>query len=277
MIIPARWFAGGKGLNDFRDSMLNDNRIRTLVDFSNASEVFPGVDIAGGICYFLWDRDNGGDCKIVNLHKGNKLTSVRPLNEFDTLVRYGIAVDIIKKVKNKSTNYMSDIVSSRKPFGLSTNIRPSKKGELILIWNGGEGPFSLSDITTGHQLIPLYKVLTSKVSYDHAGQPNKDGKRRVLSKVFIAEPNSICTETYLVAGAFTTRDKAENLMIYLKSKFLRFLVAQLSFSQDITKTRFSFVPELNTDRKWTDEDLYKKFELTHQEILFIENSILEME
>jgi site-specific DNA-methyltransferase (adenine-specific) len=277
MIIPSRWFAGGKGLDEFRKEMLNDSRIKTLVDYWDSTDCFPGVDIAGGICYFLWEKDHKGNCELINIHKNKISKSIRPLNEFETLVRFGVAVDIIKKVRIKNESVMSNQVSSRKPFGLSTNIRPTNSGDLTLLWNGGKGPFQSSLVTVGNDLIEKWKVITSKVSYDHGGQPDKDGKRRVLSKIEILPPNTICTETYLVAGSYDNNFECDNLVEYLKTKFVRFLVSQLSFSQDITKDRFSFVPLQDFNQKWNDELLYKKYELTNEEIEFIESMIRPMD
>ncbi len=277
MIIPSRWFAGGKGLSGFREEMLNDERMKILVDFPDASEVFPGVDIAGGVCYFLWERDYSGPCKVLNIYKGDIQRSVRPLNEFDTFIRFGDAVSIVKKVRELNESNMSDQVSSRKPFGLATNIRPKEKGDLHLVWSGGEGPYPSDEIDKGEEIIDKWKVMTSKVSYDHAGQPNSEGMRRVLSKVEILPPGHICTETYLVAGSFDSKEEAEHLEGYLKTKFLRFLVSLLSFSQDITKGRFSFVPILDMTERWTDDKLYKKYDLNEHEIEFIESVIMDMD
>ena len=277
MIIPSRWFASGKGLDEFRNEMLNDKRIKKLVDYWDSTDCFPGVDIAGGICYFLWEKEYSGACEIVNVHREKEVSSIRPLNEFQTLVRFGTAVDIIKKIKLHKEDNMSSQVSSRKPFGLSTNVRPTKKGDLTLVWNGGEGPFESDKIEVGKELIDKWKVITSKVSYDHGGQPDKEGKRRVLSKIEILPPKTICTETYLIAGKFDNEESSKNLVRYLKTKFVRFLVSQLSFSQDITKDRFSFVPIQNFDETWTDEKLYTKYGITSDEIDFIESMIRPME
>jgi len=212
MIIPSRWFAGGKGLDEFRNSMLNDRGIKVLVDYWDSTDCFPGVDIAGGICYFLRDKDYKGDCEIVNIHRDKVIKSKRPLNEFETLVRFGVAAEIIKKVKAFKETDMSQQVSSRKPFGLATNERPMKKGDLTLLWNGGQGPYESSKIEVGKELIEKWKVITSKVSYDHGGQPDKEGKRRVLSKIEILPPKTICTETYIIAGSFDRRKDCENLV-----------------------------------------------------------------
>ncbi len=277
MIIPSRWFAGGKGLNEFRSEMLNDKRIRKIVDFENANDCFPGVDIAGGVCYFLWDKDNPGDCEVVNIVGGKQVVSIRSLNEFNTFVRNGNAVPIIRKVLSKKEKTMNTQVSSSKPFGLRTFIRPQKRGDIILRWQNGEGPYNRNEITTGTEIIDDYKVITSYVGYDHAGNPGKDGRRRVFSKIEILPPGTICTETYLVIGSYKSKKKAVNLVSYMKTRFFRFLVSQFMYSHHITKESYSFVPIQIFDEQWTDEKLYKKYELTKDEITFIESMIRPME
>lgn len=277
MIIPDRWFAGGKGLNEFRDEMLNDKRFKKIVDFTSASDVFPGADVPGGVCYFLWDSSYNGLTEI-EVRNGSQVDiSKRYLNEFDTFIRYSTAINIIMKVRKHSNSFMNEQVSSRKPFGLATNERPKTKGDLILKYYGGYGNYPSNLITVGNDLIPLWKVITSKTSYDHAGQPDKEGKRRVFSTLEILEPNEICTETYIIVGAFSTENECIKLLNYLKTKFTRFLVSQLSFSQDITKDRFVFVPIQDFSEPWTDEKLYKKYGLTEDEISFIENMIRPMD
>ncbi len=277
MIIPSRWFAGGKGLDDFRTEMLNDDRIRKIVDFEDASECFPGVDIAGGICYFLWERDSVGQCEVVNIHNGTETVSIRKLNEFRTFIRHGQAVPIIRKVLAKKEKSMSEQVSSRKPFGLPTNERPLKSGDITMRWQKGEGPFNRKDVTTGIEMIDDWKVITSYVGYDHAGNPGKDGRRRVFSKIDVLPPGTICTETYLVVGAYKKKAHATNLVGYMKTRFFRFLVAQFMYSHHITKDSYSFVPLMDMGIKWTDELLYDRYGLTEEEIAFIESKIRPME
>ncbi len=277
MIIPSRWFGGGKGLDGFRNEMLNDDRLREIVDYEDANEVFPGVDIAGGICYFLWDRDNSGPCKVTNVHNGVDVVSTRPLNEYSTFIRHSQAVPIIRKVLAEEEASMCEQVTSRKPFGLATNVRPLKKGDIILRWQKGEGPYNSEEITVGNEMIPLWKVITSYVGYDHAGNPGKDGRRRVLSKIDILPPGTICTETYLVIGAYKTKAQAENLVAYMKTRFFRFLVSQYMYSHHITKDAYTLVPGLDMKKKWTDEALYKKYGITKDEIAFIDSKIRPME
>lgn len=273
MIIPSRWFAGGKGLDDFRLEMLNDKRIKKLVDFENANDCFPGVDIAGGICYFLWEKDYNGNCEVVNYVNGNETQSIRSLNEFPTIIRNSNAVPIIRKVLSKNEPKMNAMVSSRKPFGIPTNGRPTKSGDIILRWQNGEGPYKRSEVAIGQELIDKWKVITSYVGYDHAGNPGKDGRRKVFSKIDILPPGTICTETYLVVGAFETEKEAINLREYMKSRFFRFLVSQFMYSHHITKDSYQFVPILDFNQKWTDEKFQVKYGLNESDIEFIEKTI----
>ena len=277
MIIPSRWYASGKGLDKFREDMLNDDQTRKIVDFANSTEVFPGVDIAGGICYFLWEQGTSGPCEVVNKHEETEIVSIRPLNEFATFIRDGRAVPIIHKVQNLKEPNMGTQVSSRKPFGLGTNVRPTQNGDLILRWNGGEGPYQRSKVAIGNEMIDDWKVITSKVSYDHAGLPDKNGMRRLFSIIDILPPGTICTETYLVVGCFKNEEFAKNLAGYLRTRFVRFLVSQLAFTQDIFKEKFLFVPILDVSKCWTDELLYERYGFNKEDISFIESKIRPME
>ena len=273
MIIPARWFGGGKGLDDFRRETLNDDRYRVIVDYENANECFAGVDIAGGVCFFMWDRDHRGLCNVVTICNGQRTETIRKLNEFGTFIRRAEALHIVQKVLAKKEKLMSDIVSSSKPFGLRTYVRPQEKGDIKLRWQNGEGPYKRSEIIVGVEMIDKWKVITSYVGYDHAGNPGKDGKRKVFNKIDILPPGTICNETYLVINSFKTKKEAENMVGYMKTMFFRFLVSQLMFSHHITKTAYQFVPLQDFSHPWTDEMLYKKYDLDKDEIAFIESMI----
>jgi site-specific DNA-methyltransferase (adenine-specific) len=278
MVIPSRWFGGGKGLGEFRGTMLADDRLRSLVDYENARDAFPGIDLAGGVCYFLWDRDERGLCKVTNV-AGNTspVVTERDLDEFPSFVRHSAAVPIIRKVLVKHEVRMSEQVSSRKPFGLPTNARPEKSGDILLRWEKGEGPVTRTTIEVGKEMIDMWKVITSYVAYDHAGNPGKDGRRRVFSKIDILPPGTICTETYLVIGAFKTKEEAANLVGYMKTQFFRFLVAQFMFSHHLTKSAYEFVPVLDMSSLWTDEKLAKRYKLTEEEVQFIASKIRPFE
>lgn len=277
MIIPARWYSGGKGLDSFRSAMLNDKHISKIVDYTNSADCFPGVDVAGGICYFLWDRHYNGDCDFTNFNNGIATNVRKVLNEYPTLIRYPIADSIIHKVHLGSSKNLSERVLSRKPFGLATNASPLEEGDLILRYNKGTGKYQRSLITSGEEIIDKWKVMISYLSAEHAGQPDKNGQFRVLSTMEVLSPKTICTETYLIAGSFDTKSEAENYYNYLRSKFVRFLIAQVAISQHITRSSFSFVPEQDFSKPWTDEELYAKYGLTEDEIGFIESMIKPMD
>jgi site-specific DNA-methyltransferase (adenine-specific) len=273
MVVPSRWLGGGKGLGDFRASMLADDRIRMLVDFENAQEAFPGVDFAGGVCYFLWNRDTRGPCEVTNIAGDSQVVAERRLDEFPAFVRHSAAVPIIRKVMRKSEPRMSEQVSSRKPFGLATDVRPEKAGDLILRWEKGEGPYPRKKIKIGTEIIDKWKVITSYVGHDHAGNPGKDGRRKVLSRMDILPPGTICTETYLVVGNYKTKKEAANLVTYMKTQFFRFLVAQFMYSHHLTRSTYAFVPVLDMTVEWTDAKLIKRYDLTEQEVTFIASKI----
>jgi len=275
MIIPARWFAGGKGLDEFRNSMLKDKRISRLVDYPIASDVFPGVKVIGGICYFLWERDYNGACRVTTRMNGLEDTMERQLDQFDTFVRFNKAISILEKVRAKKHPSLGDKVSSRKPFGLSTTARPSHRGNVKFYANKSVGWIARSALNVGEDMIDKWKVLISK-GYGEGGE-SRDYPRMVVGKPIIAPPPSACSETYLVAGNFDTESEATNFAKYMRTRFLRFLVALLKNTQDTTKDRFAFVPELPMTKEWTDKKLYAHFGLTDEEVAFIETIVRPME
>ena len=201
---------------------------------------------------------------------------MRFLDAYPTFIRFNEAVPIIEKVKAKSGKFYESVVSSRKPFGLDTTIKPEKSGGLTLYWRGGRGPIRKDRILTGTEMIPKWKVITSYTSYDHAGQHDKDGMRRVLSKIDVIGPNEVCTETYLVVDSFDTKEQASEVASFLRTRFVRFLISVLSYTQHITKERFAYVPVMPPGRKWDDPSLYAYFELTSTERNFINGMVKEM-
>ncbi|MBR3083222.1 MAG: Eco57I restriction-modification methylase domain-containing protein [Oscillospiraceae bacterium] len=280
MIIPSRWFSGGKGLDDFRSEMLSDKRLSTIVDYADSKDCFPGgVDIPGGICYFLWVREYSGDCTVTNISKGGKATvsSIRPLDEFDIFVRNNNAVSILHKVLKKGETTLSSQVSSRKPFGLESNTKFDAAGDVVLRSSNGLGKIEKRKILSGFDLLNRWKVIVSKVSFEHAGVPDKDGMMRVLSVIQTLPPNSACTESYLVAGSFESEEICENFISYLKTKFVRFLITPMLASMNMSKSSYSFVPIQDYSKSWTDEELYSKYGLSEEEIAYIESMIKPME
>lgn len=278
MIIPARWYSGGKGLDDFRDEMVNDARIRILHDFQNASECFPGVEIKGGVCYFLWERENQGPCSVINhLAEGAYSESVRYMNEsgYSLFIRYNKAIDILKKVQLAKEDRFDSLVSARKPFGLPTNFKGSNKenaNSVILYENGGVAYVPRSAIIKGVELINAYKVFVSR-----AYGAGEQFPHQILGKPILGSKNTCCTETYLNIGPFKTKTEAQNVISYIATKFFRFMVLLIKNTQDATSKVYSFVPMQDFSKPWTDEELYAKYKLTQEEIDFIESMIKPME
>ena len=278
MIIPAKWYNGGRGLDDFRTSMLNDTRIQKLVDYADSNDCFHGVDIAGGICYFLWDQSYSGLCSVINVSNGKSIKNERKLYEYKTFVRNPEAISIIEKIFNSGDKaFLDTMVSSQKPFGLRTYVKPLETGDLILRYSGGKGAFNKTDVTAGYDWIDQWKVITSYLTYDHAGRADKDGKKRIISTLEVLNPKEICTETYIVVGSFNSENEAQNLYGYIKTKLARFLIAQLTSTQHLSKANFAFVPLQDFTKSWTDRELYAKYCLTDDEIAFIESTIKPME
>lgn len=276
MIIPARWYAGGKGLDTFRDTMLNDKRISKLVDFTDASECFPGVEIKGGICYFLWDKDHQGKCLVTNKNNNKEIVAERELNQYDIFVRFNSSISILNKIKLHNENNLSNVVSSRKPFGFPTNFKDYKKNKFnnctLIFARGEKGFVDNSKILKNNNLIDKYKVLLTIAAEGDGKFPNK-----IIGQPVVTEKGSCCTETYLIANYFDSLEEAKNFEQYLKTKFLRFLIALKKHTQHLTKDKFEFVPNLPMSHAWTDEMLYKKYNLTQEEIDFIESMIKPLE
>jgi site-specific DNA-methyltransferase (adenine-specific) len=275
MIIPARWFAGGMALDEFRTEMLNDQKIRNLVDYPIASDVFPGVKVIGGICYFLWERDYKGMCSVTTKMGDAQDTMMRELNQFDTFVRFNKAISILKKVLIKKLPKMSSQVSGAQPFGLPTTVRPTGRGTIKLYANKCKGNIERNAINSGEDMISRWKVFIS-LGYGEGGEA-REYPRMIMGKPIVAAPPSACTMTYLVAGHYGTEIEANNLATYLRTKFFRFLVGLRKNTQHLTKDRFAFAPILPMNKKWTDKKLYEYFKLTVDEITFIESMIRPME
>ena len=277
MIMPARWYAGGKGLDNFRAEMLNDDRIRKLVDFENSSAVFPGVDVAGGICYFLWDRDNKGLCEITNQYQDRKVTSERALNEFDILIRHSQAVPIIRKVREieKPKHFLDKVISPSKPFGLRGNHKPSKTG-ILCHFSQRQGVLKVKEeeINDRLKIRNKWKLLIPKSPIAGQTDFSKPVGFYYGGNIKIIKPNEICTETYIVAYASDKEEKVKSFKSYLLTKIFRFLLLQTVVSQDVTRDKFTFIPHLpQYDQEFTDDILRKRWNITDEEWEFIDSKI----
>jgi hypothetical protein len=273
MVVKANWYTGGKGLDSFRASMLGDRRVRRLTDFPDSRQAFDGVDIAGGVCFFLWDRDNPGDCVVETRIGGDTFTATRRLDEHSVFVRDNRALKIMEKVRAMGAEAFSRRVSPRNPFTIEAPHERDKEGELYLYASGSDGRVDRSFVTRGHSLIDAWKVLVSKTSSEHAGQTDKQGRRRVLSRIEVMPPGSVATGSYLVVGPFASRDEAVNAANYLRTRFARFLISTVLLTQNMTRSSYDFVPDRDFRRAWTDEDLFEQYGLTAGDIELIESQI----
>lgn len=286
MIIPSRWFSGGKDVNEFRETMLSDKRIRVLHDFLNAGECFSGVEIKGGVCFFLWDRDHIGLCKISTHQPNGEIEqSIRPLleNGLKSYIRQSQLISVLHKVQEKGEKSLISIVSSRDAFGydireehsLKTvphkySLTKSSPSDIEFYYNGwrrsGIGYVSRSTVKEHKEWVDKYKVLIPR-SWG-AGDAMHDKLNPI-----IAEPGSVSTETYVVVGPVETLAEAENIISYINTKFFHALVSMMKISQQAPQKIYEFVPIQNFDEPWNDYKLYKKYGLTNDEISFIETFI----
>ena len=292
MIIPARWFAGGKGLDEFRESMLTDNRLRSIDDFLSASDVFPGVGLKGGVCYFLWSRDYPGPCRVTSHFKDwPTSTATRPLLEVgaDVFIRFNEGLSILKKVMAAESGHAASLalpdekrfdqlVSSRKPFGLETTFKGrnrKRKGDVVIYQNGGKGYIDRESIPSGADLIDQWKIYVGRAA---PGTGNRDTyPHKIISTPFVGEPGSISSETYLCIGPFNSQSEAESALSYLSCRLTRLLILLHKPSQDTTRKVYTFVPTQEWTRRWTDEELYAKYGINDSEIAFIETVVRPMD
>jgi site-specific DNA-methyltransferase (adenine-specific) len=279
MIIPARWYSGGKGLDKFRSKLLNDDRISQLHDFPETSDCFPGQNIRGGVCYFLWEKNYKGKTNVKNYKGGNLISETHrdlKTNGEDLFVRYNEGINILNKIKRFGEDNFDKLVSSRKPFGLPTNFESFKKESssrfnIKLFRFGKNGYINENQTEINRDLIYKYKVI---VPYSSPG--GDEYPHSVLSTPLISKPNTCCTETYLVIGPFKNQKICENVISYMKTRIFRFLVLLLKNTQHVTRKNYIFVPTQNFNENWTDKKLYKKYNINNKEINFIESLVREM-
>jgi hypothetical protein len=281
MITPSRWFSGGKGLDAFRDRMLSDHRFVKLVDFPQLYDVFPGVKIRGGVSYWLWGRDHDGPCEVRTMI-GSEIIGkpvVRKLDAYDVLVRRNEAVRILDRVAQfrqdgQPDPSLGDQVSARKPFGLTNQRGKATSTGLqdpVLVYGNQQTSYlERSTITANHGWVDQWKVLLVKAH----GTSGRDDLT-ILGEPVVAAPASACTETYLVIGVCASESEARNLAAYMRTRFVRFLVSLRKLTQNITRDSYRFVPLLPMDRLWMDEDLYRRYGITSEQIAFIESLIAE--
>lgn len=290
MIVPSRWFAGGRGLDNFRIKMLNDKRLRRIVDFFNSNDCFPGVDISGGICYFLWERDNPGDCVVTTNFGDIHSNMERPLLEegTDIFIRFNKAVGIYRKIAAYREETFNTIVSANDPFGFDVREQNSYKRikpdfhlkktseDILFYYNGwrenGVGYIARTAPRKGIDLISMPKIMIAQAYGERGGFPYL-----VIGKPFLVPAESCCAETYLVIGPFESDEITTHVMEYIKTRFFRFLVLLLKNTQHAPNKVYSLVPLQDFTEAWPDKKLYAKYGLTDDEVAFIESLIRPME
>ena len=277
MVIPSRWFTGGRGLEEFRKTMLSDKHIRKLVDYESFKDIFPGVDLAGGACYFLWDRDNTGACDVTNCaSREEDITETRYLDEFDVFIRSNRGLSIVRKVLSLHNGiYMDKVVSASKPFGLRTFYEPKMQGiPCQFIQRIGLKYADPSDVIDSFNLLNKWKVVAPRSPI--AGQTDfskpvgfyYDGNTKILP------PGTCCTESFIVLYASDMEEEVKSFKTYLYTKIARFLLLQCVVSQDVTREKFRFVPAFQHYQNiYTDEMLRNKWNITETEWMFIDSKI----
>ena len=280
MIIPSRWMASGLGLSEFRRTMLEDRRIRKLMNFERMDQVFPGVDFEGGVCYFLWERDNEGHCAVTTVYGDDTNGPVaRNLNEFDIFVRDARGLGILHKVQLKKEASITEILSADKEFGWTSNFNNfhEKQGpnDVLLHYNRKgkrlTGWIERQAVTKSSHLIDTWKVMVPAAYGERGARP-----ANILGPSFIASSPSVCTQTYLFFY-IGSQQEANSLQSYLRTRFFRFLVSLRKITQHATRSTYTWVPQQDFSESWTDEKLCKKYGLTTEEIAFIESMIRPME
>ncbi|OUP08154.1 restriction endonuclease [Mediterranea sp. An20] len=280
MIIPSRWFAGGRGLDDFRKDMLSDNRLKVIVDYPDATECFTnGIDLSGGVCYFLWDKDYHGNCRVSSIQNGKeKSTMFRPLleNNCDTFIRFNEAVPILHKIQSFKEKSFSQYVSPQTPFGIISSFSKYQdvpfQGSVELLCVKGKKYIDKAYVTKNKQWIGSYKIYISKSYGERGAYPY-----RFLAKPMIGYPESCCTQTYLMLGPFNDEKECKNVISYIHTRFFRFCVMLKKNTQDAMRNVYSLVPLQDFSHPWTDEMLYQKYGLTDEEIAFVESMIRPMD
>jgi len=280
MIIPSRWMAGGLGLSEFRRAMLEDRHIRKLVDYPAAGEIFPGVEVKGGVCYFLWERDSEGDCAVTTVRGNDVVGPVnRNLGEYDVLVRDSQALGILRKVQDKKEPSITEILSVDKEFGWTSNFdgfhEKERSGDVPLFYirkmKRGVGYIARKTVTKSDHLIDSWKVLVPEAFNGGDGLPHQ-----IMGKPLIAASPSVCTQSFLFFHV-GSRNAAKSLESYYTTRFFRFLVSLRKITQHATHSTYTWVPQQTWDRIWTDEILYKKYGLTKNDIAFIESRVRAMD
>jgi site-specific DNA-methyltransferase (adenine-specific) len=279
MVIPSRWMASGLGLSEFRQTMLADRRIRELVDYPAASDVFPGVEVKAGVCYFLWDAAHDDDCRVTTIRSGEVIGPIRRnLGEYDVFVRDARAVKILHKVQAGGMTSINTILARDKEFGWTSNFdgfhAKERPGDLPIYYirkmKRDVGYIERDAVTKSAHLIDSWKVLVPQAFNGGDGLPHQ-----ILGKPLIAPSPSVCTQSCLFFYV-SSRDEALSLQSYYATRFFRFLVSVRKITQHATHSTYAWVPMQTWDRTWTDEALFEKYGITPEEQAYIASQVRPM-
>jgi site-specific DNA-methyltransferase (adenine-specific) len=280
MVIPSRWFCGGKRLDKFREEMMEDKCLKLIVDYPDSQQVFPKTSINGGVCYFHWDKKHGNSenpkCLVKNIIDGKVVDeSLRKLNEYDIVLRFGKDIPILKKIQACTGSTIDEHVYGQEPFSIPTNFSNYSKepfeSSVKLYVRRDQGYIAEDIIKKNKSLIGKHKVILAKAYGESSFFPNI-----VIGRATYAGPGTVCSNTYLVCGTFNTSNEAENFISYMKTRIFRFLVLMRKNTQDINPDKFKFVPDLPMTEKWTDEKLCKRWKITKEEFAYISSRVKEM-
>lgn len=279
MVIPSRWMASGLGLGEFRQTMLGDRRMRELVDYPAANDVFPGVEVKAGVCYFLWDAAHNDDCKVTTI-RGSEIVGPmqRNLGEYDVFVRDGRAISILHKVLKHSEPSINTILARDKEFGWTSNFdgfhENKRTTDLPLYYirtmKRKVGYIDRKEVTKSAQLIDTWKVLVPEAFNGGDSLPHQ-----ILGKPLIAPSPSVCTQSFLFFYVQSEK-AAKSLQSYYSTRFFRFLVSLRKITQHATHATYSWVPVQTWETTWSDAELYKKYGITEDEQTYIESQVRPM-
>lgn len=283
MVIPSRWFSGGFGLDSFREEMKKDSKLEVIVDYPDGREVFGENAPAGGVMYFLRNESYSGKCKFSSVNAGSvSPEALRDIGEYETVIRDTVDLQLISLLNSKSNGSFSDIVSPVSPFGLPRATRGAETKEglqaPVALWSTiGRQWIERNEVSKNPGSIDKWKVLLSATSSEHAGQADKQGMKRVFSKIEVLPPPSVLTHSYLMVGPFPSEPMAARAAAYLRTKFVRYLVSLVALTQQISRGSFEYVPNIDLSSEWTDEKLYRHFDLSKLQIDRIEKQIKAIE
>lgn len=277
LVIPARWFGGGKGLDEFRDKIRNSGHVKNLRYFKNSSEVFPTVDINGGVCFLHFDKNFNGLTSFTD----GKYKETLKLSEFDIITDDPLGYSLVRKITQQwDGKYISSVAWAGKPFGIRTFyfqrnkvLSENDKNAVPCLSRNKQIKYAdIKDIEKNKNKIDMWKVSVPAVA---GGSKGNRRSTIPLNQIFLVPKGTITTETYNIIDVFESKQKAENLIEYLKTDFARYFLGLRKITQHLPKDRWDWVPYVDVSKKWTDDDLFKLFKITKEEQAHIKAKVEE--